>query len=80
MHYGHPDVFDRLWNIARGGVSKASKSIHVSEDIFAGFNCTLRGGAVSHHEYIQVRGPPVTPFRGIPPEDSMAQGSATSAT
>nr|DAA80494.1 TPA_exp: glucan synthase-like 5 [Fragaria x ananassa] len=24
------------------------------EDIFAGFNCTLRGGNVTHHEYIQV--------------------------
>ncbi|KAG0381273.1 hypothetical protein BDA96_K002200 [Sorghum bicolor] len=39
MHYGHPD---------------ASRVINISEDIFAGFNCTLRGGNVSHHEYIQV--------------------------
>ncbi|KAL5576750.1 hypothetical protein UlMin_018449 [Ulmus minor] len=54
MHYGHPDVFDRFWFITRGGISKASKVINISEDIFAGFNCTLRGGNVTHHEYIQV--------------------------
>ncbi|MFQ6654314.1 hypothetical protein Gotur_025368 [Gossypium turneri] len=54
MHYGHPDVLDRLWFMTRGGLSKASKVINISEDIFAGFNCTLRGGSVTHHEYIQV--------------------------
>ncbi|KAJ8761449.1 hypothetical protein K2173_001582 [Erythroxylum novogranatense] len=54
MHYGHPDVFDRFWFIPRGGMSKASKVINISEDIYAGFNCTLRGGNVTHHEYIQV--------------------------
>ncbi|KAK7327885.1 hypothetical protein VNO77_21978 [Canavalia gladiata] len=54
MHYGHPDVFDRFWFLSRGGVSKASRVINISEDIFAGFNCTLRGGNVTHHEYIQV--------------------------
>lgn len=54
MHYGHPDVFDRFWFISRGGISKASRVINISEDIFAGFNCTLRGGNVTHHEYIQV--------------------------
>lgn len=54
MHYGHPDVFDRFWFLTRGGVSKASKLINLSEDIFAGFNCTLRSGDVTHHEYIQV--------------------------
>uniref|UniRef100_A0AAU6MVC9 1,3-beta-glucan synthase n=1 Tax=Paeonia lactiflora TaxID=35924 RepID=A0AAU6MVC9_PAELC len=54
MHYGHPDVFDRFWFLTRGGMSKASRVINISEDIFAGFNCTLRGGNVTHHEYIQV--------------------------
>ncbi|CAI5488703.1 unnamed protein product, partial [Closterium sp. Naga37s-1] len=54
MHYGHPDVFDRLFHITRGGMSKASKTINISEDIFAGFNTTLRQGNVTHHEYIQV--------------------------
>ncbi|KAK6162846.1 hypothetical protein DH2020_002687 [Rehmannia glutinosa] len=36
FHYGHPDVFDRLFHLTRG------------------FNSTLRGGNVTHHEYIQV--------------------------
>ncbi|PSR95380.1 Callose synthase, partial [Actinidia chinensis var. chinensis] len=53
FHYGHPDVFDRLFHLTRGGVSKASKTINLSEDIFAGFNSTLREGNVTHHEYIQ---------------------------
>jgi len=54
FHYGHPDVFDRLFHLTTGGVSKASKSINLSEDIFAGYNSTLRGGNVTHHEYVQV--------------------------
>lgn len=54
FHYGHPDVFDRLFHLTRGGVSKASKVINLSEDIFAGINSTLREGSVTHHEYIQV--------------------------
>ncbi|KAD5961615.1 hypothetical protein E3N88_13088 [Mikania micrantha] len=54
FHYGHPDVFDRLFHLTRGGVSKASKIINRSDDIFAGFNSTLREGNVTYHEYIQV--------------------------
>nr|WJO13371.1 callose synthase 7 [Lilium hybrid cultivar] len=54
FHYGHPDIFDRIFHITRGGISKASKVINLSEDIFAGFNSTLRGGNVTHHEYMQV--------------------------
>ncbi|KAH7833941.1 hypothetical protein Vadar_011284 [Vaccinium darrowii] len=54
FHYGHPDIFDRIFHITRGGISKASKTINLSEDIFAGYNSTLRGGYVTHHEYIQV--------------------------
>ncbi|PKA45890.1 Callose synthase 9 [Apostasia shenzhenica] len=54
MHYGHPDVFDRIFHITRGGISKASRIINISEDIYAGFNSTLRQGNVTHHEYIQV--------------------------
>ncbi|TVU31475.1 hypothetical protein EJB05_23161, partial [Eragrostis curvula] len=54
MHYGHPDVFDRIFHITRGGISKASKVINISEDIYAGFNSTLRQGNITHHEYIQV--------------------------
>jgi callose synthase len=54
FHYGHPDVFDRLFHLTRGGISKASKVINLSEDIFAGFNSTLRQGNITHHEYMQV--------------------------
>eukprot|EP00468_Gymnochlora_sp_CCMP2014_P003100 CAMPEP_0167759548 /NCGR_PEP_ID=MMETSP0110_2-20121227/11087_1 /TAXON_ID=629695 /ORGANISM="Gymnochlora sp., Strain CCMP2014" /LENGTH=2075 /DNA_ID=CAMNT_0007645951 /DNA_START=90 /DNA_END=6317 /DNA_ORIENTATION=+ len=52
LHYGHPDVFDKLFYMTRGGVSKASKGINLSEDIFAGYNTVLRGGHVSFKEYI----------------------------
>lgn len=38
FHYGHPDIFDRLFHLTRGGVSKASKIINLSEDIFAGMS------------------------------------------
>ncbi|KAL0002256.1 hypothetical protein SO802_016037 [Lithocarpus litseifolius] len=54
FHYGHPDIFDRIFHITRGGISKASKIINLSEDIFAGYNSTMRGGLITHHEYIQV--------------------------
>ncbi|PPD87335.1 hypothetical protein GOBAR_DD15721 [Gossypium barbadense] len=54
MHYGHPDIFNRFWVLTQGGISKVSRMVNISEDIFTGFNCTLRGGNVSHHEYIQV--------------------------
>ncbi|KAH0944092.1 hypothetical protein HID58_003729 [Brassica napus] len=54
MHYGHSDVFDRVFHITRGGISKASRVINASEDIFAGFNSILRQGNITHHEYIQV--------------------------
>ena len=52
FHYGHPDVWDKVWALSSGGVSKASKTLHVSEDIFAGFNATLRGGDIEYLEYI----------------------------
>lgn len=54
LHYGHPDVFDKLFFITRGGVSKASKGINLSEDIFAGYNNIVRGGSVGFKEYVQV--------------------------
>jgi hypothetical protein len=41
FHYGHPDVFDRLFHLTRGGISKASRVINLSEDIFAGFTFWL---------------------------------------
>lgn len=54
LHYGHPDIFDKLFAMSTGGTAKASKGINLSEDIFAGFNTTLRGGRVSHEEFVQV--------------------------
>ncbi|KAI3789511.1 hypothetical protein L2E82_02310 [Cichorium intybus] len=54
FHYGHPDIFDRIFHLTRGGISKASKTINLSEDIFAGYNTTLRRGHITYHEYIQV--------------------------
>lgn len=36
FHYGHPDLFDRIFHLTRGGISKASKTINLSEDVFAG--------------------------------------------
>ncbi|KAJ4842397.1 putative callose synthase 8 [Turnera subulata] len=54
FHYGHPDVFDRIFHITRGGISKASKTINLSEDVFAGFNSILRRGCITYHEYLQV--------------------------
>ena len=53
MHYGHPDLMDKLFFMSRGGVSKSVKMLHVSEDIFAGFKATLRDGRIFHREYIQ---------------------------
>jgi len=54
LHYGHPDVFDKIYSITRGGVSKASRGVNLSEDIFAGFNHLLRGGKIPYIEYVQV--------------------------
>ena len=41
--------------MTRGGVSKASRGINLSEDIYAGFNHLLRGGTIPYIEYVQVR-------------------------
>jgi callose synthase len=54
LHYGHPDIFDKLFFITRGGISKSSKGINLSEDIFAGYNNLIRGGQVGFKEYVQV--------------------------
>jgi 1,3-beta-glucan synthase len=43
FHYGHPDVWRRSFVSTCGGVSKANKSLHVSEDVFGGYNLMLRG-------------------------------------
>lgn len=54
LHYGHPDIFDKLFFITRGGISKSSKGINLSEDIFAGYNNVIRGGSVGFKEYVQI--------------------------
>ena len=48
FHYGHPDVWDYTWVRGQGGVSKASRQLHLSEDIFGGMNLVLRGGRVKY--------------------------------
>jgi len=54
QHYGHPDVFDKCFVMTEGGMSKASKGINLSEDVFAGFNATIRGHSVGFVEFVQV--------------------------
>lgn len=54
QHYGHPDLFDKLFVMTEGGMSKASRGINLSEDVFAGFNATIRGHSVAFVEYAQV--------------------------
>eukprot|EP00958_Prasinococcus_capsulatus_P024333 scaffold3772_cov390-Prasinococcus_capsulatus_cf.AAC.11 len=54
MHYGHPDFFDRIRVVTLGGVSKASRTLNLSEDVFGGYNHVLRGGKVQMREYMQV--------------------------
>lgn len=53
QHYGHPDFFDKFFVMTEGGMSKASKGINLSEDVFAGFNATIRGHMVDFVEYVQ---------------------------
>ncbi|CAM9928009.1 unnamed protein product [Heterosigma akashiwo] len=53
LHYGHPDVFDKLFFMSRGGISKASKGINLSEDIFAGYNNQSRGRQREYKEYMR---------------------------
>jgi hypothetical protein len=54
FHYGHPDVWDKAFTMTNGGVSKASKMIHVAEDFFGGVNAIVRGGRVLFEEFIEV--------------------------
>lgn len=54
MHYGHPDVLDKVHFLARGGIARPSKQINLNEDIFAAYNTMLRGGSVVFREYLSV--------------------------
>jgi len=77
LHYGHPDVFDKLFFMTRGGVSKSSKGINLSEDIFAGYNNVVRGGQVAFKEYLQVgKGRDVGMSQIFKFEAKLSQGAA----
>merc|ERR1719350_1541239 len=56
MHYGHPDLMNKLYMMQQGGVSKATKTLNLSEDIFAGMDFTLRGNGrkIRHCEYFHL--------------------------
>ncbi|KAH8055610.1 1,3-beta-D-glucan synthase [Aureococcus anophagefferens] len=59
LHYGHPDVFDKLWfaTVWKSNLQpdfNASKGINLSEDIFAGYTAMIRGGGVTMKEHAQV--------------------------
>ena len=54
QHYGHPDLFDKMFVMTEGGMSKASRGINLSEDVFAGFNATIRGHKIDFREYVHV--------------------------
>ena len=54
FHYGHPDLFNKTVVMTRGGMAKASKGINLSEDIFSGFNYTLRGKNSTQSDFVQV--------------------------
>jgi len=56
MHYGHPDMMSKACMMQQGGISKATKTINLSEDIFAGMDFTLRGAGrtIGHREYFHL--------------------------
>merc|ERR1719469_187329 len=56
MHYGHPDIMNKFCMMQQGGVSKATKTLNLSEDIFAGMDFTLRGDgrSIKHCEYFHL--------------------------
>jgi len=56
MHYGHPDIMNKQFMMQQGGVSKATKTLNLSEDIFAGMDFTLRGEGrqIKHCEYFHL--------------------------
>lgn len=53
FHYGHPDIWDKGFTMTNGGVSKASRMLHVAEDFFGGINAVARGGKVIFEEFIE---------------------------
>jgi len=67
LHYGHPDFLNAIFMTTRGGLSKAQKGLHLSEDIYAGMLANERGGKIKHTEYYQVRPSPPPPRRPVVP-------------
>jgi len=53
MHYGHPDFLDGFWARNRGGMSKCSPVVNLSEDIFAGYNVHMRSEASLHIDALE---------------------------
>lgn len=53
LHYGHPDFVNAIWMCTRGGISKAQRSLHLNEDIYAGMMVLCRGGRIKHCDYYQ---------------------------
>lgn len=53
MHYGHPDFVDGFWARNRGGMSKGSPVVNLSEDIFAGYNVHMREEASPHVDALE---------------------------
>ncbi|KAG7194526.1 uncharacterized protein KQ657_004741 [Scheffersomyces spartinae] len=43
LHYGHPDFLNLIFMTTRGGISKATRELHLNEDIYAGMNAISRG-------------------------------------
>lgn len=48
----HTDTLPPL-HPPQGGLSKATKGLNLSEDVFAGMDATLRGLNIVHREYFQ---------------------------
>jgi hypothetical protein len=81
LHYGHPDLFDTVWFATRGGTAKGSATINVSEDMFAGFTCALRGGESGHVNFLPVgKGRDVGMLQIYTFEAKISGGTAISAT
>lgn len=53
MHYGHPDFVCAFWARNRGGMSKGSAVVNLSEDIFAGYNLHMRAEASPHVDVLE---------------------------
>lgn len=78
----HLCVLDcRVWSTTRGGFAKATQVLNVSEDIFAGFTCALRGGDSEHvNFYSAAKGRDVGILQIMLFEGKISAGTAISMT